>query len=117
MKIIEKIERDCCQSRDMQPYSGVLEGDLYFCRHCGELFVKGPMTHENGNACFSKFFQGKTAHAAFLELLEHRGAWVSSADCSVKEIVRAQVDGRWFQIDSFGFVRLPKEWFDKTVGV
>lgn len=43
MLIKETIERECCESRDLSPYRGMLRAarpeSVSFCRHCGELWV------------------------------------------------------------------------------
>lgn len=44
------------------------------------------------------------AERALMRLAYEYGSWVSSASCSAEEISIARAQGRWFQIDSIGFI-------------
>lgn len=53
MKIIEKIERECCdaQKGDFKPYKGVealANKTMYFCVHCGQVWREESYIDEAG---------------------------------------------------------------------
>jgi hypothetical protein len=51
VKILETIERECCQQQDMKPYQGV--GDRkdkkIFCIHCGQVWGENSFMDESGS--------------------------------------------------------------------
>jgi hypothetical protein len=58
MKITETVERDCCATKDLRPYSGMVCSKsrentcspLLFCKHCGQVWVRARRTDAAGSA-------------------------------------------------------------------
>lgn len=109
MKIIETIERECCELRDLEPYRGCIRdiSDIRFCKHCGELWrleVFSPADGERDTR-FVRLFDSRSPFSAFLDLASHGGAWVRAEDCSRAEISNARQNRRWLRVGLLDFVR------------